>query len=177
MLLQITAWLPKNVVTELDSCTYFFTGHFLGDIALPDVTYSKKTKEEEDLQAEVEQYKREVLEGLQIEEEGLTDFIRKKTKQQTEPRAASRSYNDPFANFSGFSSNTKNGQILKAGYTRVEDITITNNNNKTQNANNSETATSTDEQSAGKTKGRHKKRHAEVSSRSKKAKQRKRHKR
>lgn len=43
------------------------------------------------LQEELERYKKEVLEGLQIEEEGLTDLVRKKTKQTSN----TRSYNDP----------------------------------------------------------------------------------
>lgn len=67
------------------------TGYFLGDIAIPDTNQSKQTKEEVALQEELERYKKEVLEGLQIEEEGLTDLVRKKTKQTSN----ARSYNDP----------------------------------------------------------------------------------
>lgn len=43
----------------------------------------------------MEKYKQEVLEGLQIEEEGLTAFIRKKTKQAS---IFQNNYNDPFDN-------------------------------------------------------------------------------
>lgn len=71
-----------------------FTGYFLGDIAIPNANYSKRTKEEAALQEELERYKKEVLEGLQIEEEGLTDLLRKKTKQLGNIDIA-RSHNDP----------------------------------------------------------------------------------
>lgn len=55
----------------------------------------------------------QVLEGLQIEEEGLTDYIRKKTKQPSD-LVFSKTNNDPFDNvYTGTSH--KNGQILK-GY-------------------------------------------------------------
>lgn len=127
-------------------------GQFMGDIALPDITYTKRTKEEERLQEEVEKYKQEVLEGLQIEEEGLTDFIRKKTKQQSQ-HLTSRSYNDPIDNFSGFLSSHKNGQVLKPSYTSVNPISP-GNKTKVTSGQSAETATE-------KTKVRHRKRHAE----------------
>jgi transposase-like protein len=56
----------------------------MGDIALPDATYEtdyeqKRTKA---TQQELEKLKKEVyIEGLQVEEEGLTDVLRKKIKQ------------------------------------------------------------------------------------------------
>jgi tolkin len=56
----------------------------MGDIALPDTTYEteyeqKRTKE---TQQELEKLKKELyIEGLQVEEEGLTDVLRKKIKQ------------------------------------------------------------------------------------------------
>lgn len=54
-----------------------------------------------------------MLEGLQIEEEGLTDYMRKKTKQPADI-IISRTNNDPFDNvYTGTSH--KNGQTLK-GY-------------------------------------------------------------
>jgi tolkin len=57
----------------------------MGDIALPDVNYqtewslkSNKSAQQEEL----EKLKKEVyLDGLQVEEEGLTDILRKKIKQ------------------------------------------------------------------------------------------------
>lgn len=97
-------------------CSYIlsiFLGQFLGDIAIPNTSsYSKQTKEEAALQAEVERYKKEVLEGLQIEEEGLTDLIRRKTKQLP-TLDSSRAYNDPV---DGYGSTQKNGQILKNAF-------------------------------------------------------------
>lgn len=82
----------------------------MGDIALP----IKPKPKDSLLQEEVEKYKQEVLEGLQIEEEGLTDLIRKKTKQPA-PVPTPRSYNDPFDDVSMPNSAQKNGQILKPG--------------------------------------------------------------
>ncbi|EAT34525.1 AAEL013239-PA [Aedes aegypti] len=58
---------------------------FLGDIALPNVDYEtewQKQRLNKTFQQELEKLKQEVYhEGLQVEEEGLTDIIRKKTKQ------------------------------------------------------------------------------------------------
>ncbi|XP_045532210.1 tolloid-like protein 1 [Pieris brassicae] len=69
----------------LDPCK---AGNFQGDIAIPDVDYYKprnapsSSKINKSLQEEVERLKKEVLlEGLQVEEEGLPDILRKRTKQ------------------------------------------------------------------------------------------------
>lgn len=90
---------------------FYILGEFLGDIAIPpsEQTTNPKAKKSA-LQEEVEKYKQEVLEGLQIEEEGLTDYIRKKTKQPVPSN-----YNDPFDSLSVDPSH-KNGQILKPTY-------------------------------------------------------------
>lgn len=61
----------------------------MGDIAIPDSDFLKpvtkpppSNKINKSLQEEVERLKKEVLlEGLQVEEEGLTDILRKRTKQ------------------------------------------------------------------------------------------------
>lgn len=89
-------------------------GYFLGDIAIPDAdtNHSKQTKEEVALQEELERYKKEVLEGLQIEEEGLTDLVRKKTKQAANADAA-RSYNDPVDGTGAYPLNNIKNQVLK----------------------------------------------------------------
>lgn len=72
----------------------------MGDIAVPaDETASSRFLRDRRLQEEVEKYKQEVLEGLQIEEEGLTDLFRKKTKQPA-PTITPRKYNDPFDHLS-----------------------------------------------------------------------------
>ncbi|KAL0832534.1 hypothetical protein ABMA28_000744 [Loxostege sticticalis] len=64
--------------------------NFQGDIAIPDSDFFKpatkppppSSKINKSLQEEVERLKKEVLlEGLQVEEEGLTDILRKRTKQ------------------------------------------------------------------------------------------------
>lgn len=56
----------------------------MGDIALPNINYEtewQSQKLNKTYQQELEQLKREVYhEGLQVEEEGLTDIIRRKTK-------------------------------------------------------------------------------------------------
>ncbi|CAG9136871.1 unnamed protein product [Plutella xylostella] len=75
--------------------------NFQGDIALPDADYLKKpsnppsaSKINKSLQEEVERLKKEVLlEGLQVEEEGLTDILRKRTKQPV-PLEKPKKYND-----------------------------------------------------------------------------------
>lgn len=63
---------------------YLFTGDFMGDIALPNINYEHQWQQQKlnkTFQQELEQLKQEVYnEGLQVEEEGLTDIIRKKTK-------------------------------------------------------------------------------------------------
>lgn len=56
----------------------------MGDIALPNINYETEWQRQrlnKTFQQELEQLKQEVYnEGLQVEEEGLTDIIRKKTK-------------------------------------------------------------------------------------------------
>lgn len=57
----------------------------MGDIALPDVNYQTDWSTQinkSSQQEELEKLKKEVyLDGLQVEEEGLTDILRKKIKQ------------------------------------------------------------------------------------------------
>jgi hypothetical protein len=57
----------------------------MGDIALPDVNYQQEWSTKNNKpgqQEELEKLKKEVyLDGLQVEEEGLSDMIRKKIKQ------------------------------------------------------------------------------------------------
>lgn len=56
----------------------------MSDIAMPNVVYEaqwQSQKLNKSFQQELEQMKQEVYyEGLQVEEEGLTDIVRKKTK-------------------------------------------------------------------------------------------------
>lgn len=82
-----------------------------------DITTPRNKQQAKDalLQEEVEKYKQEVLEGLQIEEEGLTDLIRKKTKQAAYVPTP-RSYNDPFDSVPDAGQQQKLGQHLKASY-------------------------------------------------------------
>lgn len=77
----------------------------MGDIALPDIVYENEWRAQrlnKTFQQEIERLKQEVyLEGLQVEEEGLTDIIRKKTKvvmpeiETTTLPTNSRQLNDP----------------------------------------------------------------------------------
>lgn len=74
----------------------------MGDIALPDIVYESEWNAQQfnkTFQQELEKLKQEVFqEGLQVEEEGLTDILRKKTKySQPEPTTSepSKKLNDP----------------------------------------------------------------------------------
>lgn len=123
------------------------SGQFLGDIAIPEGTYPKQSKTEAALQEEVERYKKEVLEGLQIEEEGLTDLVRKKTKQLPTLDEPSRRFNDPAEDADGSSPDArKNGQVLKNGFDRPPDPTATG-------------LTASDSTRTEKPKRKHRKRH------------------
>jgi tolkin protein len=56
----------------------------MGDIAMPNTNYESEYEIKRNIstQQELEKLKKEVyLEGLQVEEEGLTDVLRKKIKQ------------------------------------------------------------------------------------------------
>lgn len=61
-----------------------FSDGFMGDIAVSNINYESEwqtQKLNKTFQQELERMKQEVYhEGLQVEEEGLTDIIRKKTK-------------------------------------------------------------------------------------------------
>ncbi|XP_018321358.1 bone morphogenetic protein 1-like isoform X2 [Agrilus planipennis] len=92
---------------DLDPCK---ADNFQGDIAISGYDYGSYKKSDIH-QEEIEQYKQEVLEGLQIEEEGLTDLIRKKAKQL--PPSPKTNNNDPIDYNPIVPSLYKNGQILK----------------------------------------------------------------
>lgn len=158
----------KNIcLMNETNCLYVFfasLGQFLGDIAIPDTNYSKQTKEEVALQEEVERYKKEVLEGLQIEEEGLTDLMRKKTKQLP-TLDASRIYNDPVESAGGYAATNKNGQVLKNGFDHLaadSPINEFNSTDNTQSVVSGETNgnISRDISSTESPKRKHRKRHA-----------------
>lgn len=58
----------------------FFSGSFMGDIAVPGVFYTDKKEKDRRAYAEkVEKYKKEINEGLQIEEEGIVQRTSKAT--------------------------------------------------------------------------------------------------
>lgn len=73
----------------------------MGDIALPNINYETQWQQQKlnkTFQQELEQLKQEVhYEGLQVEEEGLTDIIRKKTKLPPDTNPIS-SNNEPSKN-------------------------------------------------------------------------------
>lgn len=109
---------------------FIFSGGFLGDIALPNIEYEKELQYEKvSLQREIEKYKQEVLEGLQIEEEGLNQYIRKKIKQPS-IFVTQRTYNDPIDNAGVIDEANKKSQRLKQYKLQKLD---NNNNNKTKN--------------------------------------------
>ena len=76
-----------------------FSGMLLGDIALPNVNYETEWQmQSKKNQQELEKMKQEVYnEGLQVEEEGLTEEIRKKTKHHVEddsPKNVNKNLNE-----------------------------------------------------------------------------------
>lgn len=84
-------------------CFHLVTENFQGDIAIPDSDFKLKSvapphlsKINKSLQEEVERLKKEVLlEGLQVEEEGLPDIMRKRTKQPASlSQEKPKKYND-----------------------------------------------------------------------------------
>lgn len=87
------------------SAIYFRTGSFLGDIAMSDVEFESQSQQQQQWsqqsnksatqQEEIEKLKKEVyLDGLQVEEEGLTDMLRKKIKQATNHDDSLKSHNN-----------------------------------------------------------------------------------
>lgn len=73
----------------------------MGDIAMPDTNYQTQYefKRNTTTQQELEKLKKEVyLEGLQVEEEGLTDVLRKKIKQAINVEENSQNKNDKLLN-------------------------------------------------------------------------------
>lgn len=107
----LTRRFPRKISSDvdLDPCK---AGGFLGDIALPNIEYEQEMLyEKSSLQSEVEKYKQEVLEGLQIEEEGLTQYIRKKMKQPS-IFVTQRTHNDPTDHVSVIDESEKKNQRL-----------------------------------------------------------------
>lgn len=78
---------------------YLFADGFMGDIAVSNINYESEwqtQKLNKTFQQELERMKQEVYhEGLQVEEEGLTDIIRKKTKI---PHMDTANLNEPSKN-------------------------------------------------------------------------------
>ncbi|XP_055677103.1 tolloid-like protein 1 isoform X1 [Lutzomyia longipalpis] len=74
----------------------------MGDIALPNINYENEWQAQrlnKSFQEELEKLKQEVYhEGLQVEEEGLTDIIRKKTKQALVETLTEAPMTDPKTN-------------------------------------------------------------------------------
>ncbi|GBP18871.1 Tolloid-like protein 2 [Eumeta japonica] len=111
-------------------------GNFQGDIAIPDIDYKTKPNTQESntskinksLQEEVERLKKEVLlEGLQVEEEGLPDILRKRTKQpapilQEKPKK----YNDAELQSKILPAGLDKSLLLKNGKLPLDDIVVGN---------------------------------------------------
>ncbi|KAK9878934.1 hypothetical protein WA026_003756 [Henosepilachna vigintioctopunctata] len=120
---------PKKISNDIfmDPCK---ADRFIGDIALSDDNYQKFLKNAE-FQKELEKYKQELLEGLQIEEEGLTEFVKKKTKQSSSFQDIVRSNEplEPETNIKIEKSN-KYGQLLKTDY--LNNFPISNSGNVTE---------------------------------------------
>lgn len=70
----------QNIKKNDGNFNYFFLGSFLGDIAIPGVEYGDKKPKDGQVYAEkIEKYKKEINEGLQIEEEGIVQGTSKAT--------------------------------------------------------------------------------------------------
>lgn len=81
----------------------------MGDIALADMSYQTEYELKRNIttQQELEKLKKEVyLEGLQVEEEGLTDVLRKKIKQAITIEDDSQKKNDKLLNEATVSTST-----------------------------------------------------------------------
>ncbi|KXJ70126.1 hypothetical protein RP20_CCG024722 [Aedes albopictus] len=120
----------------------------MGDIALPNVDYEtewQKQRLNKTFQQELEKLKQEVYhEGLQVEEEGLTDIIRKKTKQLSpDLNQPSKSLNEATVYISGsqavdhkslnqISHNDRDNAIIDSysnGESQIKATIIDNNDN------------------------------------------------
>ncbi|XP_035902847.1 tolloid-like protein 1 isoform X1 [Anopheles stephensi] len=81
----LDARFPKSISGDIDMDPCKSSG-FMGDIAMPNVNYETEWQRQrlnKSLEQDIVKLKQEVyLEGLQVEEEGMTDMIRKKTKQR-----------------------------------------------------------------------------------------------
>ncbi|XP_052891850.1 tolloid-like protein 1 [Anopheles moucheti] len=81
----LDARFPKSISGDIDMDPCKSSG-FMGDIAMPNVNYEtewQRQRMNKSLEQDIVKLKQEVyLEGLQVEEEGMTDMIRKKTKQR-----------------------------------------------------------------------------------------------
>lgn len=94
----------------------------MGDIALPNINYESQwqtQKLNKSFQQELEKMKQEVYhEGLQVEEEGLTDIIRKKTKlpnSETSQAATSLTASTATAAAANLNERNKNDPALLVG--------------------------------------------------------------
>ncbi|XP_061711471.1 bone morphogenetic protein 1 [Cydia pomonella] len=100
----------------MDPCK---AGNFQGDIALQDTDFKpmkSASKINKSLQEEVERLKKEVLlEGLQVEEEGLPDILRKRTKQPAPAPEKPKKYNDAMLMTKVLPSGLDKSILLKNG--------------------------------------------------------------
>ncbi|XP_053679403.1 tolloid-like protein 2 [Anopheles nili] len=76
---------PRSISGDIDMDPCKSSG-FMGDIAMPNINYEtewQRQRMNKSLEQDIVKLKQEVyLEGLQVEEEGMTDVIRKNTKQR-----------------------------------------------------------------------------------------------
>ncbi|XP_022906933.2 protein tolkin-like [Onthophagus taurus] len=102
---------------DLDPCK---SGMFLGDIAIPDDVPTTGFKKDQD------QLRKLVLEGLQIEEEGLLELIKKKHKQPL-PHDVIKDYNDPVDKFSQNLGDLKQDFTVRASSQPFFDVKLKEN--------------------------------------------------
>ncbi|XP_053603288.1 tolloid-like protein 1 [Plodia interpunctella] len=140
----------------MDPCK---AGNIQGDIAIEDDYFKRKTntptpsKINKSLQEEVERLKKEVLlEGLQVEEEGLPDILRKRTKQPLHlSQEKPKKYNDAVIMTKTLPSGLDKSVIMKNGNLPpgeyFDNIKISVNDSKLERANQTSTENLTEYES------------------------------
>jgi len=104
----------------------------MGDIALPDVEYTNKKEKDRQAYAEkVEKYKKEINEGLQIEEEGIVPAgtsksidvaqikIRHRHNNRTRKNHLNKRKNDVHRNKTAVLDNSLNRYLSQGAYTII----------------------------------------------------------
>uniref|UniRef100_A0A182QG59 Metalloendopeptidase n=1 Tax=Anopheles farauti TaxID=69004 RepID=A0A182QG59_9DIPT len=129
----LDARFPKSISGDIDMDPCKSSG-FMGDIAMPNVNYEtewQRQRMNKSLEQDIVKLKQEVyLEGLQVEEEGMTDMIRKKTKQRASTPLSGMTPGGQYARTpSGTSYESENSITDSSGEPTVRATIIDNRDN------------------------------------------------